>query len=304
MTRLKLASWSGGLAEWVEGDTAFISVAFSWRLRDAYQRAIWYRSQGYKVRAGGPGMFAPSLRKYLSEVAELGGDEPDALIHHNPDATIASRGCPVGCYFCIVPKMEGKEFTLLPDFTPRPILCDNNLSALPVEYQNHIIEKYQKFGVPLQDANSGFEPKTFDEGTYQRWKVINKGAWRFAYDENKEEADVYRMTQILKDEPASEKRIYVLIGNEPYESCYRRIKQVIEWKCEPHVQPLIALNSLGKNPKVAYDWTEEKLIRLARWANRWIWRSVPDFNDYKTNPKKVKEVLRDVQLDIFAGNLV
>ena len=93
-------AWSGGFAEWVENDTAYLSVAFSWVLPKAYQRAIWYREQGYKVRAGGPGMFAPSLRKYLADVAELGGNV-DALIHHNPDATIASRGCPVGCYFCI-----------------------------------------------------------------------------------------------------------------------------------------------------------------------------------------------------------
>ena len=74
--------WSGGLAEWVEGDTAYLSIVFSWRLKDAYQRAIWYSSQGYKVRAGGPGMFAPNLRKYLSDVADLSGGDVDALIHH------------------------------------------------------------------------------------------------------------------------------------------------------------------------------------------------------------------------------
>lgn len=271
-------AWSGGLAEWTEGDTAFLSVAFSWRLPDAYQRAIWYREQGYKVRAGGVGLFA--RKNYLAEVAEIGGDV-DALIRHNPQATIASRGCPVGCYFCIVPKMEGKTFTLLPDFTPRPILCDNNLSALPVEYQDYIIEKYKKFDVPLLDANSGFEPKTFDESTYRRWKAVNKGAWRFAYDETVEGDDVYRTTQILKNEPASSKRVYVLIGNEPFEACHRRILQVIEWGCEPHVQPLIALNSLARRPIVRHDWTEQKLRDLARWANRWLWRSLP-FSSYGT----------------------
>ena len=276
-----IMSWSGGLAEWTKDDTAFISVAFSYDLPKAYQRAIWYRSQGYRIRAGGPGMFAPSVRNYLADVAELGGDPVDALIHHNPDATIASRGCPVGCYFCIVPKMEGKEFTLLPDFTPRPILCDNNLSALPIEYQNFIIEKYQKFNVPLLDANSGFEPMTFDEGTYRRWKVINKGAWRFAYDETKEGDDVHKVAMILKDESASSKRVYVLIGNEPFEACHRRILQVIEWGCEPHVQPLIALNSLVRRPIVRYDWTEQKLKDLARWSNRWLWRSFP-FSEYGT----------------------
>lgn len=296
-------AWSGGLAQWVEGDTAFLSVVFSWRLPDAYQSAIWYKSRGYKVRAGGPGMYAPKLRNYLADVAELGGEITDALIHHNKDATIASRGCPVGCYFCIVPKMEGTEFTFIPDFTPRPILCDNNLSALPVEYQNFIIEKYKKFDVPLLDANSGFEPMTFDEGTYRRWQAINKGAWRFAYDETKEGDDVYKVTQILKDVPPSLKRVYVLIGNEPFESCYRRIMQVIEWGCEPHVQPLINLSSLQKKPIVRLDWTEEKLTHLARWSNRWLWRSVP-FAEYKTNPKKIKESIQQIHLEMFTGDLV
>lgn len=290
-----MTAWSGGLAEWIEGKTVFLSVAFSWKLPAAYQRAVWYREQGYSVRAGGPGMFAPSLRNYLAGVTELGGNV-DALVHHNKDATIASRGCPVGCYFCLVPKMEGKDFTLLPDFLPRPILCDNNLSALPVEYQRHIIEKYRKFDMPLMDANSGFEPQTFDKDTYHRWKAINKGPWRFAYDETKEGQDVRRVAMILKDEPAYKKRVYVLIGNEPFEACYRRVMQVIEWGCEPHVQPLIALNALEHKPIVRFDWTERKLKSLARWANKWIWRTAK-FEDYG-KPPSAQEFLEG-QLDLF-----
>jgi len=281
--------WSGGLVEWTdeENKTAFLSVAFSWRLPDAFQKATWYKAQGYKVRAGGPGMFV--LRNFLSDVAELGGSV-DALVHHNPKATIASRGCPVGCYFCIVPKMEkppeGQDFIYLPDFEPRPILCDNNLSALPVEYQEYIIEKYKKCGVTLEDANSGFEPMSFDEGTYLRWKEINKGPWRFAYDETKEGADVYKVTQILKDEKSWNKRVYVLIGNEPYEDCLRRVYQVIEWGCEPHVQPIMSLRALKYKPMIKHDWTEKNLKDMARWANRWIWRKVPNFEDYRSDYKE------------------
>ena len=89
--------WSKGLTEWIEGKTAYISVAFSWRLEEAYQRAVWLNLQRYRVRAGGPATFV--RKDYLRDVAELGG-EIDALPHHNPDATMASRGCPVGCYFC------------------------------------------------------------------------------------------------------------------------------------------------------------------------------------------------------------
>ena len=270
-------AWSGGLAEWTEGDTAYISVAFSWKLPEAYQRAIYYRAAGYNVRAGGPAVYIRP--KYLADVAQIGG-EVDAIVHHNPLATVASRGCPVGCYFCIVPRMEGKEFTLLWDFVPRPVLMDNNLSALPVEFQEHIIRRYLETNTPLLDANSGFEPRTFTEETYRRWKHINRGPWRFAYDETAEGEDVRRMMQILKNEPASSKRVYVLIGNEPKEQCLERIKRVIEWGGEPHAQPFMALNTLIKRPLVRHDWTEQELTNMARWANRRIWRRA-NYEDYK-----------------------
>ena len=177
---MKGSHWSGGLAEWIEGDTAYLSIVFTWRLDDAYSKAMWLLAQGYRVKIGGPALF---VRKdhFKGLDVEVGGNYEDALVRHNPLATIASRGCPVGCWFCIVPKMEGLNFTLLPDFPVRPILCDNNLSALPAEYQEHIISRYRSENVPLIDANSGFEPITFTEDVYNRWRVINKGPWRFAY---------------------------------------------------------------------------------------------------------------------------
>ena len=184
--------WVGGLAEWTDGDVYHLSVAFTWKLNEAYSRAIFAKAQGLTVKAGGPGLFLVKLQHKLADVAEVGGDYPDAVTKHNPLATFASRGCPVGCGFCIVPAMEGREFTLIPDFTVRPVLCDNNLSALPADFQEHIIRRYQDEGVPLQDANSGFEPMTFTQEVYNRWKpIINagKGPWRFAYDEMAEIAE-------------------------------------------------------------------------------------------------------------------
>lgn len=125
------------------------------------------------------------------------------------------------------------------------------------------------------DANSGFEPMTFTEETYHRWKPILKGPWRFAFDVMVEEKYVKRMIDILKDEPASKKRIFVLVGNEPMKQCIERIHKVIEWGCEPHVQPMMALNALEKRPMIKHDWTEQKLKDLARWSNRWLWRNIP-----------------------------
>ena len=181
---MKLPRWQKGLVEWVDGDTAYISIVFTWDSDRAFQRAAWHRAAGLRVRIGGPGAFV--RRRDFEDIAEVGGDVLDAVARHNPAATFASRGCPVGCWFCIVPAMEGRTFTLIDDFVPRPILCDNNLSALPADFQDHIVARYRTADVPLLDANSGFEPATFDDEVYRRWEPINRGAWRFAYDESGE----------------------------------------------------------------------------------------------------------------------
>lgn len=275
-------AWVNGLAEWTEGDTAFLSVAFTWRLDDAWARARWYQALGYKVRAGGPGIF--TRKHYLADVAEIGGDIPDAIARHNPMATIASRGCPVGCWFCIVPKMEGREFTELPDFPVRPILCDNNLSALSAEYQDHIVGRYRATGVPLLDANSGFEPRTFDSEVLARWTPINRGPWRFAYDDQADGEHVERVMRMLAEFSPRRKQVYTLIGNEPFEACMHRIRQVIGWGGEPYVQPYMKLNALKKAPHVRFDWTEAKLRRVQRWINGRYWKYV-SFEDYNSSIK-------------------
>lgn len=291
-----MTGWAGGLVEWVEGDTAYLSVAFTWLLPVAREHALWYRSMGLKVRAGGPATFRPT--GYLADVAELGGERPDALARHNPDATIASRGCPVGCWFCIVPAMEGKSFTLLPDFPVRPILCDNNLSALDPKYQDYIVERYTAAGVPLLDANSGFEPRTFDRSVYERWAKINRGPWRFAFDDMGEAREVAACLSMLAELPAKRKRVYVLIGNEPFEDCMRRIQFVLDNNAEPHVQPLMKLNALTKEHWVRFDWTEQRLTDVARWANRRLWRYAT-FAEYGASVKTSKALRFDRQTGLF-----
>lgn len=290
------AGWIGGLAEWIDGDTAFLSVAFTWKLNEARDRAHWYRSLGYKVRAGGPATFRP--HGYLADVAELGGDLPDAIARHNPLATVASRGCPVGCSFCIVPKMEGLNFTLLPEFPVRPVLCDNNLSGLPADYQDFIVERYKAEGVPLLDANSGFEPRTFDGKVYERWRGINRGPWRFAYDDLQEREEVRAVMTMLRDVSPKRKRVYVLLGNEPVDACLQRLMEVIEWGGEPHAQPFMKLNALEKKPHARFDWTEQKLIDMARWANRRIWRYAP-FSEYGRSIKSARADRFDHQQGLF-----
>jgi hypothetical protein len=287
--------WIKGVAHWVENGTAMISVAFTWRLPEARRLAEYYQRLGYSVRAGGPGTF--TQRKYLADVAEVGGDSSDAVARHNPMATFASRGCPVGCWFCIVPKMEGREFSLFPEFPVRPVLCDNNLSALSPEYQDFIVARYLKSGVPLLDANSGFEPQTFDDRVFARWAPILKGPWRFGYDEGTEGENVRRVMTMLRSVSPRKKQVYTMIGHEPFEVCMGRIRRVIDWGGEPYAQPFMKLNALEKTPAVRHDWTPLLLRQVQRWTNRHLWRKTA-FADYDASAKTSRQ--RPIDEGLFA----
>jgi hypothetical protein len=116
-----MMAWSEGYVEWVDeaARTAYLSVAFSWFADRAANRALSYRMLDWRVLVGGPGLFIlkrkdKSAHHEIFDLAEYGTNYPEAVTRHNPDATIASRGCPgMGteaspkpCSFCIVPPME------------------------------------------------------------------------------------------------------------------------------------------------------------------------------------------------------
>lgn len=255
-------------------DLVAVSSIFSWDCPKGLE-VVFRVSKDTEIWAGGPGFF--KLGKWWKE--QTGHDAVIGLADNferqrgKYRMTFASRGCPVGCWFCIVPQLEGKKFTLDYEFQPAPILCDNNLSALPVDFQEHIIRRYIETGTRLLDANSGFEPATFNEGTYERWRGILKGPWRFAYDYLAERSAIRRMMELLKDESPKKKRVYVLIGNESMESCLQRAKEVIEWGGEPYCQPVLPLDALDRRSFIIrYDWNEERLVHFARYFNRFLWK--------------------------------
>lgn len=262
-------------------DEVYLSLVFSWHAPTARDIALRVRSHA-DVTVGGPGIFALAKwwRRETRLEATIGLDWRFERQRGDYKMTFASRGCPVNCWFCVVPRIEGTAFTLDPDFAPAPVLCDNNLSALPGDFQEHILTRYTAAGMQLRDANSGFEPRTFTEETYRRWKPHLRGPWRFAYDTSSEGEFVQRMMAILRGESARRKQVYVLIGNEPIAACYERARRVIEWGGEPYCQPVMPLNALSRDRLIVrHDWTTQLLRDFARYHNRRLWRSL-DLRDY------------------------
>lgn len=257
-------------------DLVALSVLFSWDAPRARDLALRFRNRA-EVWCGGPGMtyLAGWWHRETGLRAHVGLDARFDRQRGPFGATFASRGCPRACRWCVVPRLEDRRFRLDWEFEPAPRLLDNNLSALPEEFQDHIVRRYEGSGVRLHDANSGFEAATFDGGTYERWRRVLRGPWRLAYDEVGEEAAVRAMLQLLAREPARRKRVYCLVGNEPFDACYRRVRQVLAWGGEPFVQPEVPLDHLGGPLPVQHGWTEAALRDFARYHNRHVWRSVP-----------------------------
>ncbi|MDP8989618.1 MAG: hypothetical protein M3N41_05995 [Acidobacteriota bacterium] len=270
----------------VDFDLVCVSAIFSWDVRKGVDAAL--RGRGYDVWAGGPGFMylADWWKAQTGFDAHWGLDWRFERQRGNYRMCFAARGCPVGCHFCGVTKWEGKEYTPDFDFQPEPILCDNNITDEPVEFQEHIIRRYQERGVKLLDANSGFEPKNFTDETYQRWKPILRGPWRFGYDYLPERGAAKRMLEILKGESPKKKRVYVMIGNEPFGACLQRATEVIEWGGEPYCQPFLEKTALDRSDYVVkYDWTHDKLTHFARYFNRFLWKYTP-MEEYRCGRKQ------------------
>ncbi len=274
----------------VDFDLVCLSAIFSWDVPKGVQVA---RRATCEVWAGGPAFLymADWWRLQTGLTATVGLDLRFERQRGAYRMCFAARGCPHDCYFCGVTRLEGKAYSLDWEFQPAPILCDNNLTDEPVEFQEHIIRQYLAAGVPLLDANSGFEPRDFTEETYQRWRPILRGPWRLGYDYLPERAAAKRVLGILKDESAKKKRVYVMIGNEPIEACLQRATETIEWGGEPFCQPYLEKTAQSRTDYVIrYDWTQDKLAHFARYFNRFLWKYTP-LSEYRCRTKQPFRIL-------------
>ncbi len=132
------------------------------------------------------------------------------------------------------------------------------------------------------DAQSGFEPHSFTEETFDRWKSFPLAFWRFGYDDMTERPQALEMMRLLRSKGITERkvRVYTLIGNEPYEHCLQRVTEVIEAGFHPWPQRLRPLNWISGPLPVFHGWTEAKLIAFQRFfsiAGLWKMNKPEDF---------------------------
>lgn len=276
-------SWSKHIVCWTENDSAYLSISFTWNLPQAYSLCVWYRGQGYRVKAGGPAV--DLMPGYLADVAECGG-HIEALRRHNPDATFTSRGCIRHCPFCAVPKIEG-DLIELEHWEPKPIVCDNNLLACSRRHFDSVIDSLRP--VSQIDFNQGLDARLLTSHHIDRLKELRLRYVRLAWDWIELEAVVLDSIGKLLAAglPKSKIRVYVLVGFEdtPEDALYR-CQTLKDKGIMPNPQRYNPLDTLKKDNFVADRWTDRKLQDFIRYWSRQNWLKRIPFNEYSIEARR------------------
>lgn len=290
------SEWSKRPVQWVNGDTAYISVVFTWQLPQVYSICVAYREQGYRVKAGG--VAVKLIPEYLSQVAEYDG-EVKALHRHNPQATFTSRGCIRKCGFCAVPKIEG-DLVELDDYEVKPIVCDNNLLACSQGHFDKVVDRLKCIrGI---DFNQGLDARLLKPHHIDRLRELDLSVLRFAWDDVRQESCVFRAIESVLQVgfPKSKLRCYVLFNYEdtPDDAFYRcnKLKQM---GLLPNVQRYQPLDTLQKNSHKSSHWDKTLLADFHRYWARQIYLKPISFEEYQvyrhSNNRSGKPIIPEEQ---------
>jgi hypothetical protein len=278
--------WRKGIACWKCGETLYLSVPFTWLMKEAEEIANgikpWFiPAHGGKAMyhkglflIGGPGTMKQT---------ECVGFEP--LLFHNPAATRTTLGCPNKCAFCAVSKLE-PEFKEIKDFRLGSVICDNNFTAASRKHQERVVDKLRIF--PLVDFNQGLEAGRFTPEFADLLGNL-KCKVRFAFDHVNYESKVIDAIKICKERTTNNIGVYVLIGfnDTPEDARYRlELIKSLGIDCNPmRFQPL---NAIKKDEYVAPGWTNFELKRMMTYySNQRFFRAVPyDEFEYRKEGKE------------------
>jgi hypothetical protein len=182
----------------LDADLFAFSAVFTWDLPRLVEWVNGIRGLG-EVWIGGPAPSAmPRFVKQQTGIKPVVGVDPRFERQTGKyKMTRTSRGCPVGCSFCIVPKVDGTVMLEYSDFSPAPVIMDDNILACSIGHQERVIEKLLGQDYRAVDFNSGFEPHYFTWEAFKRFNRLPLKFWRLAFDELSEEGPVRKMMQML-----------------------------------------------------------------------------------------------------------
>jgi hypothetical protein len=203
-----------------EADEVHISVAFTWDLPLAEKLAREWEHVA-PVKMGGPAL------------NERGGDFVPGMYIKN-GYVITSRGCPNNCWFCSVPKREGREIREL-DVNPGHNIIDDNLLACSDEHILRVFSMLRQQKEPIE-FTGGLEAARLEMWMATELKTLRIKQMFFAYDTPDDYEPLVRAGKYLikagfKTHPHSHAlRCYVLIGDpkDRIEYAKQRMKMTMD----------------------------------------------------------------------------
>lgn len=261
--------WSKGPSYWVENDTLFVSIPFTWNLPEMLSRLRQYSLFSYtKIVVGGPAV--KLMPGYFNGLDIQEGDSyPGVLQKVNPWATRTTIGCIRHCQFCGIGqgKIEG-EFKELDDWPDLPIICDNNLLASSLVHFDRVIDRLLKWRSP--DFNQGLDIRLLNEYHARRFSELKQPKIRLACDTSNEKESWMNAVELLLSCGIKKSWIstYALIGfddgpDEAWERC-EFINKI--GTCNPmwfHSLDALKANQISQSQK-EMDWTDRERIKIMR----------------------------------------
>ena len=276
---MKLSSWHKGQGDQVgfditDPDKIYASVVFKKNAHKLDGLKFFY--PGAEIIVGGSGI---DLKATLPDEVEY--IRPDYDLYPGMDYSLGftSRGCIRNCYFCIVPRKEGKitRWQHPSEFVIQVKILDNNWYADPewfFETSQWFID--HKIAV---DITQGMDIRLITpEIAGQLKKLTVYPKMHFAFDDRSYAESVKSGIEILKAaniNVRSDVLFFVYCHNDDQvDDAAARAEQLREWG----VQAMI-MNNIDR-PR------SPRMKNLYRWAMPQIyWTGVP-FKDYDANKKK------------------
>jgi len=175
-------------------DEVHISTVFTWDRPRAEWLAKQWKRHG-KVVLGGPAF------------DDHGGEfEPGKYM--KPGCVFTSRGCPNNCWYCFVPKREGKIREL--EIKDGNIIMDNNLLACS---EKHIAEVFKMLSDKRRvEFNQGLDAKLITREIGEQIQQLNCFRIWLAYDRPGDLEGVSRAYKYLGSPKHDHVSVYVLAG--------------------------------------------------------------------------------------------
>jgi hypothetical protein len=199
-------------------DEVHVSVTFTYDIsRAEYLAGQWQPVA--PVKLGGPAYNNP------------GGDFAPGM-YLKKGYVITSRGCPNNCWFCSVPKREGRQLRELP-VTDGWIVTDDNLLACSSEHIDKVFEMLRRQPHRPQFAG-GLEARLLTSEMAARLKELHPVTMFFAYDTPDDYEPLVQAGKYLRDAGFKRSnqiaRCYVLIGyaGDTFEKAEKRLWQTWE----------------------------------------------------------------------------